>query len=180
MKKNEEIWLQTQNPRRFPGFTVVVVTFFVEILDDFHDVSFGMCLSRRESTTNLGVSPFFLRKVAIFIGRETEHTFYRRKLTEKSLRSAPLTIIILLEYYNPFNNTTTTADNLDVGEKCKESVQNWDGRLLVHILWLWHLMLRHLGLVVTRLVGPRALERRPLLPRLHLCGALARGGRGDA
>ena len=23
--------------RRFPGFTVVVVTFFVKILDDFHD-----------------------------------------------------------------------------------------------------------------------------------------------
>ena len=31
----------------------------------------------------------------------------------------------------------------------------------------------------TRLVGPRALDRRLLLPRLHLCGALARGGRGD-
>ena len=30
MKKNEEIWLHTQNPRRFQGFTVVVVTFFVE------------------------------------------------------------------------------------------------------------------------------------------------------
>ena len=67
--------------------------------------------------------------------------------------------------------------------KCKESVQNWDRRLLVRILWLWHLMLRHLGLrrdQGTRLVGPRALERHPPHPRLHLCGALARGGRGDA
>ena len=36
-KKNEKTWIQTQNPRRFPGFTVVVVTFFVKILDDFHD-----------------------------------------------------------------------------------------------------------------------------------------------
>ena len=36
-KKKEEIWLRTQNPRRFPRFTVVVVTFFVEIQDDFHD-----------------------------------------------------------------------------------------------------------------------------------------------
>ena len=36
-QKNEEIWSHTQNPRRFPGFTVVVVTFFVKILDDFHD-----------------------------------------------------------------------------------------------------------------------------------------------
>ena len=36
-KKNEEIWIQTQNPRQFPVVTVVVVTFFVKILDDFHD-----------------------------------------------------------------------------------------------------------------------------------------------
>ena len=34
-KKNEEICIHTQNPRRFPGFTVVVVTLVVEILDDF-------------------------------------------------------------------------------------------------------------------------------------------------
>ena len=31
----------------------------------------------------------------------------------------------------------------------------------------------------TRLVGPHALDHRLPLPRLHLCGALARGGRGD-
>ena len=39
MKKEIKIkkWIQTQNPRQFPGFTVVVVTFFVKILDDFHD-----------------------------------------------------------------------------------------------------------------------------------------------
>ena len=36
-KKNEKNCIQTQNPRRFPGFTVVVVTCFVKILDDFHD-----------------------------------------------------------------------------------------------------------------------------------------------
>ena len=37
-KKNEKTWIQTQNPGRFPGFTVVVVvTFFIKILDDFHD-----------------------------------------------------------------------------------------------------------------------------------------------
>ena len=27
-KKNEEIWIHTQNPLRFPGFTVVVVVTF--------------------------------------------------------------------------------------------------------------------------------------------------------
>ena len=34
MKKNG---FTRKNPRRFPGFTVVVVTFFVKIIDDFHD-----------------------------------------------------------------------------------------------------------------------------------------------
>ena len=39
MKKERKMkkWFHTQNPRRFPGFTVVVVTLFVKILDDFHD-----------------------------------------------------------------------------------------------------------------------------------------------
>ena len=35
-KKNEKN-NHTQNPRRKPWFTVVEVTFFVKILDDFHD-----------------------------------------------------------------------------------------------------------------------------------------------
>ena len=48
-KKNEKKWIHTQNPRRFPGFTVVVVTFFVKILDDFHDFVFGMCLFPKEN-----------------------------------------------------------------------------------------------------------------------------------
>ena len=49
-KKNAEIWTHTQNPRRFPGFTVVVVvvTFFVKILDDFHDLV-SECVSKRRT-----------------------------------------------------------------------------------------------------------------------------------
>ena len=43
-KKNEKKWIHTQNPRRFPGFIVVVVTFFVKILDDFHDFV-SVCVS---------------------------------------------------------------------------------------------------------------------------------------
>ena len=39
------------------------------------------------------------------------------------------------------------------------------------------LLQRDLG---TCLAGPRAPDRRLLLPRLHLRGTLARGGRGDA
>ena len=39
MKKERKVkkWIQTQNPLRFPRFTVVVVNFFVKIHDDFHD-----------------------------------------------------------------------------------------------------------------------------------------------
>ena len=47
-RKNEEIWIHTQNPRRFPGFTVVVMAVFVKILNDFQ-VCFGMCLFPDES-----------------------------------------------------------------------------------------------------------------------------------
>ena len=36
-RKNEKNGFSRKNTRRFPGFTVVVVTFFVKILDDFHD-----------------------------------------------------------------------------------------------------------------------------------------------
>ena len=36
-RKMKKIGLHTQNPRRFPRFTVVVVTFFlIEIFDDVH------------------------------------------------------------------------------------------------------------------------------------------------
>ena len=50
-KKNEEIWIHTQNPRRFPGFTVVAVTFFVKILDDFHDFV-SECVSFQRKINN--------------------------------------------------------------------------------------------------------------------------------
>ena len=50
-KKNEKNWIHTQNPRRFPGFTVVVVTFFVKILDDFHDFV-SECVSFQRKINN--------------------------------------------------------------------------------------------------------------------------------
>ena len=50
-KKNGKNWIHTQNPRRFPVFTVVVVTFFVKILDDFHDF-FSECVSFQRKINN--------------------------------------------------------------------------------------------------------------------------------
>ena len=66
MKKNDEKrkkikknGFTTQNPRRFPGFTVVVVTFFVKILDDFHDfVSECVSFPRKINNPFLGGNRF--------------------------------------------------------------------------------------------------------------------------
>ena len=93
MKKNkeyEEIWLHTQNTRRFPGFAVVVVTFFRRILNEFHDIS--ECVSFESKINNpFWWSPIFRRKVTIFIGRETKTYVLLTKINEKnSLESAPL------------------------------------------------------------------------------------------
>ena len=43
--------LHTDNPRRFPGFTVVVVTFFDEIIGDFHDFV-SECVSFQRKINN--------------------------------------------------------------------------------------------------------------------------------
>ena len=50
-KKNEEIWIHTQNLRRFPGFTVVVVTIVVKILEDFHGFV-SECVSFQKKINN--------------------------------------------------------------------------------------------------------------------------------
>ena len=59
-KENEEIWIHTQNPRRFPGFTVVVVTFFVKIIDKFQ------VLSERVSFPRKIINPFWGWGVTVF------------------------------------------------------------------------------------------------------------------
>ena len=54
MKKErtmKKTWIHTQNPRRFGGFTVVVVTFFVNILDEFHDFV-SECVSFQKKFNN--------------------------------------------------------------------------------------------------------------------------------
>ena len=70
--ENEEIWIQTQNPRRFPGFTVVVVTFFVKILDDFHDFV-SECVSFPRKNNN----PFWL--VIVFPKKSDNFHWTRNK-----------------------------------------------------------------------------------------------------
>ena len=58
-EKIEEIWFShAKNPRQFPGFTVVVVTFLLKILDDFHDFVSECVSSRGKSTTRVGLTVF--------------------------------------------------------------------------------------------------------------------------
>ena len=81
--KIEEIW-HTQNPQRFPGFTVVVVTFFVKIIDDFHDFV-SECLFHQENQQLISGSHLFFRRKVIL----------PTKINKKSLRSALLSIFFL-------------------------------------------------------------------------------------
>ena len=58
-KKNEKHWIQKKNPLQFPRFTVVVVSLFVKILDDFHDFV-SVCLFPLENQQPvLGGQRFF-------------------------------------------------------------------------------------------------------------------------
>ena len=83
--KNEEIWLHT-HPRRFPGFTVDVVTFFVEILYDFHDfVSECVCFPKKINNPFWGVT-VFRGKVTNVIGPETNTHIFTTKINEKKNR----------------------------------------------------------------------------------------------
>ena len=78
MKKERKMkkWIHTPNPRRFPGVTVVVVTFFVKILDDFHDFV-SECVSFQRKINN----PFWV----IFIGRESKTHILPTKINEKKI-----------------------------------------------------------------------------------------------
>ena len=97
-KKNEKNWIHTKNPRRFPVFTVVVVTFFVKIFDDSHDFFRNVSLSRGKSTTRFGGVIVFPKKSDNFHWTWNKNThFTDENEQKKSPRSAHLTIIILLE-----------------------------------------------------------------------------------
>ena len=62
-----------------------VVIFFVKILDDFHDFVSELCLFPEENQQPvLGGNRFSLRKVTIFIGRETKTHILPTKINERN------------------------------------------------------------------------------------------------
>ena len=82
-------WLRTQNPQRFPGLSVVVVTFFDDILDDFHDI-FGMCLVPEENQQPfLGVSPFFRQKGQFSLDVKPKHKLLLTKINDFFFEVSP-------------------------------------------------------------------------------------------
>ena len=94
IKKNET-WIQTQNPPRFPRFTVVVVTFFVKILDDFHYFFRDVSLSLKENQQPvLWGQRFPEEKCQFSLELKQQYTFFRRNSTKKTLKSAPLAVVI--------------------------------------------------------------------------------------
>ena len=92
-KKHEEIWLHTQNPRRFPEFTVVVVTCFDKILDDFHDfVSDCVSFPMKNQQPVLGGHRFSYEKWQFSLDVKQKDTFHRRKSTKKIAKVSPFII----------------------------------------------------------------------------------------
>ena len=95
--KNEIKKISTQNPRRFPGCTVVVVILFDEILDDFHVCFRNASLSVRKSTTQFEASSFSVEKWRFSLDVKQNTHFTDENQRKKSLRSAPLAIIVFSE-----------------------------------------------------------------------------------
>ena len=84
MKKKEKQWIHTQNPRRFPGFTVVVVTFFVKILDDFHDfVSECVSFQRKINNPFCGLTVFPKKSINFLLDVKQKYTSFPTKIDEK-------------------------------------------------------------------------------------------------
>ena len=86
-KKLKKFGFHTQNPRRFPGFTFVVVTVFVEILNDVHDFV-SECVSFQKE---INIQFVVVQRQGLwsrqwhaqkFENKQT-HTFYLRKSNEK-------------------------------------------------------------------------------------------------
>ena len=71
-----------------------------------------MCLSSGKSTTRFGVSPFFRRKVTIFIGRETKTHIFPTKINETRIgQVSPFINNYSFRILLPFNNTQHTTHN---------------------------------------------------------------------
>ena len=76
-----------------------------------------MCLFPEENQQPvLGCNRFFRRKVTISLDVKQKHTFHRRNQRKKSLRSAHLSIIVLLEQKNRSTATTTLRGHF--GSSC--------------------------------------------------------------
>ena len=89
LKKNEKIksakspkgfWLHTENPRRIPGFPLLLLLFSMK----YSTISmfWGMCLFPEENQQPILGSPFSRRKAANFIGLEAKTHILRTKINE--------------------------------------------------------------------------------------------------
>ena len=105
-RKMRKIGFHFQNPQRFPGFTVVVVVTFSVKNPRRFPCFFGMCLFPEENQQPVLRVHRFQTKSDNYHWTWNKNTHFtdenqRRKF---SLRSAPLSIIILLKIIQSFNN----------------------------------------------------------------------------
>ena len=114
MKKERKMkkWIHTQNTRRFPGFTVVVVTVFVKILDDFHDFVSECVSFQRKINNPFWEVTFFRRKVTNFIGREAKTHILPTKINEKIAKVSPSNNNYSFKIKKTIQQQTTTLRSL--------------------------------------------------------------------
>ena len=98
MKKIKKFGFKRKILNDFQGLPLWLSLFFVEILDDFHDFVSECVSFHRKINNNFGSHRFSEEKWQFSLDVKQKHTFYIQiSTTKKSLRSAPLSIIILLE-----------------------------------------------------------------------------------
>ena len=86
----------------------------------------NVSLSRGTSTTRFGWSPFFVRRVTIFIGHETKTHIFLTKIDKISQRSAHLTKIILDNNNTPFLMDLSEQPRTGVAQRRKQRrLRSW-------------------------------------------------------
>ena len=100
MKKNGEKWWKKERKMKnfaftrkilddFQGFTVIVVTFFVKILNDFHDLVSECLFPEENQQLILGGSEFFHKKSDNFHWTWNKNTHFPTKIDEKNCKGQP-------------------------------------------------------------------------------------------
>ena len=109
MKENEKHLIHTQNLRRFPGFTVVVVTFFSSKSSTISMILFrNVSLSRGKSTTRFWEVTVFQKKSDNFHWTRNKNTHFTDENERKKIaKVSPSNNNYSFRIISPFNNNNS-------------------------------------------------------------------------